>query len=42
MKLLVTEHKVREYTEPDSALWTELVVSKDELQSLIPYLLKVR
>ena len=39
MKLLVTERKVREYTELDSVPWTELLVSKGELQNLLPQLI---
>ena len=38
MKLSVTERKVREYTELDSVLWTELLIWKGELQRLLPYL----
>ena len=41
MKLLVVERKVRKYTELDSSLCTELLISKGELQSLLLYLIYV-
>ena len=39
VKLLVTERKMREYTELDSVLRTELLISKGDLQSLLLYLI---
>ena len=41
VKLLLTVRKVREYTELDPVLWTELLISTGELQSLLPYLIVV-
>ena len=38
VKLSVTVRKVREYTQHDSVLWTELLISRGELQSLLLYL----
>lgn len=36
MKLLITEHKAREYTELDPVLCTELLILKGELLSYFP------
>ena len=35
---LLPERKVREYTKLESVQWTELLLSKGELKSLLPYL----
>ena len=39
MKLLVIERKVLDNAELISVLWTDLLITKGELQSLLPYLI---
>ena len=38
MKLVVTEHKVREYTELDSVPWNELPISRAISRACFPVL----